>query len=86
MSPNEIIVSLAGQGIKLSRKTLYNYEKRGLISPAYFRNSRSAEYPKEVVQQAADVYRQYNDPGYWRERALRAEEKLSQLMFLLKEP
>lgn len=79
MTPDEILSALKQQGIRICRKTLYNYEKRGLISPAYFRNSRTAEYHTEVVQQIADVYRLYNDPEYWRERALKAEAELNRL-------
>lgn len=56
MTPDEIIDRLKRNDAKISRKTLYNWEKFGVISDAVFRNSRTAEYP---VNAFSEVYAAY---------------------------
>lgn len=56
MTPNEILDTLKLLDIKISRKTLYNWEKSGVISAAIFRNSRTAEYPPETFAETYAAY------------------------------
>ena len=57
MTPNEIVDTLTKMGITISRKTLYNYEKWGLISTPLFRNSRNTDYPNHVIEEAFVAWR-----------------------------
>lgn len=52
MTPDKVIEVLKKIGINISRKTLYNYEKWGIVSKPVFRNSRSTEYLNRVVMEA----------------------------------
>ena len=52
INPNDVIAQLEKIGVKISRKTLYNWEQWGLIPYAKFRNSRTTEYPDGTVQEA----------------------------------
>lgn len=57
MTPNEVIEKLNKlYGITVSRKTLYNWEKWGLIPEPTFRNSRVTEYPEDIVFEAFAAY------------------------------
>ncbi|OEH86227.1 hypothetical protein BHU72_11875 [Desulfuribacillus stibiiarsenatis] len=56
MSPDQVIKRVAELGITISRRTLNNYEKWGLISPVTFRNSRKAIYPEIVVVEVAAAW------------------------------
>ena len=48
LTPDEVIREAGKLGVKVSRKTLYNYEKKGLVPKPIFRNSRTTLYPKET--------------------------------------
>jgi hypothetical protein len=65
MTPNEVIEKLSNMGISISRKTLYNYEKWGLISEPVFRNSRNTDYPNIVIEEVYAAWKllhgQYGD-------------------------
>lgn len=52
LTPNEVLERLKMLGISISRKTLYNYEKQGLVSEPAFRNSRNTDYPEHVFAEA----------------------------------
>ncbi len=52
MKPDDVVAALKALGVDISRKTLYNWEQWGLVPPANFRNSRNADYPVNVVEQA----------------------------------
>lgn len=52
MTPDEVIGRLSKIEVNVSRKTLYNYEKWGLVSEPTFRNSRNTNYPACVVDEA----------------------------------
>lgn len=56
MTPEQIIDKLKLNGAKISRKTLYNWEKAEVISPASFRNSRTAEYPAITFNEVYAAY------------------------------
>lgn len=56
MTPDEVVVALAAKGIKLTRKTIYNYEMQGLISKPLLRTGKSCHYPTEVVEQAIEAH------------------------------
>ena len=52
MGPDELVKKLKELGIRnISRKTLYNWEKAGLIPEATFRNSRTTEYSDEALSE-----------------------------------
>ena len=69
-------------GVTVCRKSIYTYEKSGAISPALFRNSRTAIYPPVVVD---EVY-YARCPHKWKERALAAEQKLREQAELMESP
>lgn len=52
MNPNEVVEKLGEMGVKISRKTLYNWEQWGLIPQAIFRNSRATDYPQDTPFEA----------------------------------
>lgn len=52
ISPDEVVEKLKEIGISISRKTLYNWEKWGLIPEPLFRNSRTTDYPNETPAEA----------------------------------
>lgn len=56
MTPDEILRKLEKNGIRISRKTLYNWEKAALIPEPEFRNSRTADYPIETYSQVFAAY------------------------------
>lgn len=56
MAPEEILDRLKLNNAKISRKTLYNWEKAEVISAATFRNSRTAEYPLITFNEAYAAY------------------------------
>lgn len=84
MTPDEVLVELVKKGIIVSRKTLLNYENRGLI-PKPNRGSggrgvgRFTDYPIGTVEQAVKAhYMLNNQVEYWKNRALKAEKQLRQ--------
>lgn len=56
MSPDEVVENLKGLGATISRKTLYNWERGGLIPTATFRNSKTTDYPDHVIAEAFAVF------------------------------
>lgn len=56
MTPDEILDKLKRNDAKISRKTLYNWEKAEVISAAVFRNSRTADYPTIAFSEAYAAY------------------------------
>lgn len=49
MTPDEVVRNCSYLGITIHRRTLWNYEKIGLIPPAV-RTNKSANYPAETVE------------------------------------
>jgi len=56
MTPDIILDRLKRNNMKISRKTLYNWEKYEVINEATFRNSRTADYPDSTFN---EVYANY---------------------------
>ena len=82
MTPDEVLERLSKAGINITRRTLLNYEIKGVI-PSPIRGGRGrgigrfTDYPLETVQMAIDAHYILNNPvEYWKNRALTAESKL----------
>ena len=90
LEPDEVIAKLKGLGVDISRKTLYNWEKWGLIPEPVFRNSRTTEYPDHAWAEAYASYRLKDGPSRLRvrdikevrERALEIEGTQEELQLL----
>ncbi|MCW2277756.1 hypothetical protein [Heliophilum fasciatum] len=52
MKPHEVIEKLKAKGIRISRATLSNWEKWGLIPASTPINGRDVAYPREAVAHA----------------------------------
>lgn len=52
LEPDELIERLKKFGVTISRNTLLNWEKWGLVPPASYRNSRVTEYPDHAWAEA----------------------------------
>ncbi len=61
LSPDEVLKNLEKLGVKISRKTLYNYEKMQLIPEPRYRDSRTTDYPDETVAEAFASYHQIHE-------------------------
>ena len=52
VSPDEILQLVKNKDVVISRRTLNNYEKWGLIPAPIFRDSRTTDYPSDAYAYA----------------------------------
>ncbi len=70
LTPDQVVETVKRKGFSISRRTLYNYEKEGLVPKPIFRNSRTTLYPEDTPDFLIKAWQAVHSDRYKRAKEL----------------